>query len=189
MHPIQHQKVNLRFSYEDAMTIFVKLGMWVVGGGAAQVLPTWSVVTKFAYLIPHLHICSDWLITKKSNIQSSVWATLMKLGMWVVMGTSTTHVVCSHQMRIFNTSFAYLFSLANIMKGKYPKFCIWTTVIKLGTWVVVGTSIIYPQGLWSTECAYLIPHLHICSDWLIKKGNYPEFCLSYTDETWYRPYW
>ena len=42
--------------------ILVNLGMWVVG---AQVLPTWSVVTKCAYSIPHLHICSDWLITKK----------------------------------------------------------------------------------------------------------------------------
>ena len=79
--------------------------MWVVG---AQVLPTWSVVTECAYLIPHLHIYSDWLITKKSNIQSFVWATLMKLGMWVVMGTSTTYVVCRHRMCIFNTLFAYL---------------------------------------------------------------------------------
>ena len=47
--------------------------------------------------------------TKKSNMQSSVWATLMKRGMWVVRGTSTTHVVCCHQMCIFNTSFAFLF--------------------------------------------------------------------------------
>ena len=46
----------------------------------------------------------------------------MKLGMWVVMGTSTTHVVCHRQMRIFNTSFAYLFWLANNNKGKYPEF-------------------------------------------------------------------
>ena len=62
-------------------------------------------------LIPHLHICSDLLITKKSNIQSSVWTTLMKLGMWVVMSTRTTHVVCFHQTAKsqFNSSFAYLF--------------------------------------------------------------------------------
>ena len=33
------------------------------------------------------------------------------------MGTSTTHVVCRHQMRIFNTSFAYLFWLANNKKN------------------------------------------------------------------------
>ena len=83
----------------------MKLSMWVVG---AQVQPTWSVVTECVYLIHHLHICSDWLITKKSNIQSSVWATLMKLGMWVVIGTCTTHVVCRHGMCISNTSFAYL---------------------------------------------------------------------------------
>ena len=35
------------------------------------------------------------------------------------MGTSTTHVVCHHQVRIFNTSFAYLFWLANNIKIKY----------------------------------------------------------------------
>ena len=188
MHPIQHQKVNLRFSYENAMTIFVKLGMWVVGGGAAQVLPTWSVVTKFAYLIPHLHICSDHLITKKSNIQSSVWATLMKLGMWVVMGTSTTHVVCSHQMRIFNTSFAYLFSLANIKKGKYPEFCMGHSD---ETWYVGcgGHKYYTHQVCGHRMCIFNTSFAYICSDWLIKKGNYPEFCLSYTDETWYRPYW
>ena len=84
----------------------MKLAMWVVMGTSTTHV---SVITECAYLIPHLHICSDWLITKKSNVQSSVWATLMKLGMWVVMGTSTTHVVCRQQMRIFNTSFAYLF--------------------------------------------------------------------------------
>ena len=89
----------------------------------------WSVITESAYLIPHLHICSDWLITKKSNIQSSVWTTLMKLGMWVVMGTNTTQVVCLHQMHISNTSFAFLFWLAynknknKQKKNKYPEFC------------------------------------------------------------------
>ena len=46
-------------------------------------LSMWSVVTKCAYLIPHLCICSDWLITKKANIQSYVWATVAKLGMRV----------------------------------------------------------------------------------------------------------
>ena len=40
----------------------------------------------------------------------------MKLGMWVVMDNSTTHVVCCRQMRIFNTLFAYLFWLANNKK-------------------------------------------------------------------------
>ena len=53
-------------SNENAMTDFRQT--WYVGSGGAQVLPTWSVVTECAYLIPHLHICSDWLITKKSDI-------------------------------------------------------------------------------------------------------------------------
>ena len=39
------------------------------------------------------------------------------------MGTSTTHVVCRHQVHIYNTSFAYLFWLANNNKVKYPEFC------------------------------------------------------------------
>ena len=51
------------------------------------VLPTWSVVTKWACLIPHLHIYSDWLIKKQANIQSSVWAKVTKFCMWVVVGT------------------------------------------------------------------------------------------------------
>ena len=38
-------------------------------------------------------------------------------------GHNTTHMVRRHQMRIFNTLFAYLFWLANSKKGKYPKFC------------------------------------------------------------------
>ena len=89
----------------------MKLGMWVVMG----IITTHVVCchqmlmfnTSFAYLL--------WLANNNNNkkisyIQSSVWATLMKLGMWIVMGTSTTHVVDSrHQMCIFNTSFAYLF--------------------------------------------------------------------------------
>ena len=59
-------KVNLRFSNENAMTDFHKT--WYVVSGGAQVLIL-SVVTKCAYLIPHLHICSDWLITNKLNMQ------------------------------------------------------------------------------------------------------------------------
>ena len=35
----------------------------------------------------------------------------------------TTHVVCRHRMHICNTSFAYLFWLANNKKIIYPEFC------------------------------------------------------------------
>ena len=72
----------------------MKLGMWYWWW--AEVLQMCSVISKCAYLILHLHICSDWLITTKANIQSSVSATVTKLGMWVVIGRSTTHVVCGH---------------------------------------------------------------------------------------------
>ena len=41
---------------------------WYVGSDG-HILPMWSVVIECTYLMPHLHICSDWLITKKSNIQ------------------------------------------------------------------------------------------------------------------------
>ena len=101
---------NVNFLMRTQWPIFVKLAMWVVG---ALVLPTWSVVTECAYLTPYLHICSDRLISKKSNIQSSVWANW-----W------------------------------NLVCGSW-----WAQVLPM--WSVV------------TECAYLIPHLHICTDWLI----------------------
>ena len=160
----------------------MKLGMWVVMGTSTThvVCRHWMCIfnASFAYLF--------WLANnKKSNIQSSVWATLMKLSMWVVMGTSTTHVVCHHQMRIFNTSFAYLFWLAynqkiNIQSSE------WATLMKPGMWVVMGISTkYYPHVSVVTKCAYLIPHLHICSDWLITKIKYPDFCMGYIDETWY----
>ena len=104
--------------------------MLVVGGGTN--ITHVIFVTECACLIPHLHICSDWLITKTSKIQSSVWATLMKLDMWVVIGTSTT------------------------------------------TWSVV------------TKCAYLIPHLHICSHWLItRKVKIQSFVWAKVIRTWY----
>ena len=91
---------------------------WYVGNDGHKYYPIWSVITECAYLIPQLHICSDRLITKRNQIsRSSGWASLMKLGMWAVMGTSTIHVGCHYQ------------------------------------------------------CAYLIPHLHICSNWLITKNK------------------
>ena len=45
----------------------------------------------------------------------------VKLGMWVVVDTST-HFVSRHRMSIFNTLFACLFWLANNKKGRYPEF-------------------------------------------------------------------
>ena len=50
------------------------------------------------------------------------WPIFVKLGMWVVGGTSTTHVVCRHRMRILVPHFAYLFWLDDNKKVKYPEF-------------------------------------------------------------------
>ena len=68
------------------------------------------------------------------------WPIFIKLGMWVVGGTSITHVVCCHRMRIFNPSFAYLFWLANNKKVKYPEFCMGYIDETWYMWVVMGTS-------------------------------------------------
>ena len=126
----QHQKVNLRSQMRMQWPIFVKLGMWVVGDTSiTHVVCRHGMrifYTSFAYLF--------WLAdNKKVNIQSSVWATLMKLGMWVLMGISATHVVCRHQMRIFNTSFGYLFWLANNKKKSNIQSSVWATLMKRGT--------------------------------------------------------
>ena len=60
-------------------------------------------------------------------------------------GPSTTHVVCRNQMHIFNTSFAYLFWLANNNEGKFSEFCIGYSD---ETWYVrSGGQKYYPCGL------------------------------------------
>ena len=128
---------------------------WYVGSDGHKYYPC-GLSSPNAH-IPHLHICSDWLITQKSSIQSSIWATLMTLGMWVVMGTSTTHVVCHHPLRIFNTSFPYICSdwlitkknqISRVLYGLHwwNLVCGWWWAQVLPTWSVV------------TKCAYLIPH-------------------------------
>ena len=60
-----------------------------------------------------------------------MWPTVTKLGIGVVLGTCVTHVVCHHQMRILNSSFAYLFRLAITRKANIQS-SIWATVMKLG---------------------------------------------------------
>ena len=117
----------------------MKIGKWVVMGTS-----TTHVVCGHQMRIFHISFAYlFWLANnKKLSIQSSVWSTLMKLGMWVVMGTSTTHVVCRHQMRIFNTSFAHLFWLANNKKLNIQS-SVWATLMKPGMWVVMGTSTTY----------------------------------------------
>ena len=114
--------------------------MLVVGEGHKYCPCGLSSPNAFAWLF--------WLANnKKANIQSSVWATVTKFGMWVVVDISTTHVVCCHQMHIFNTSFAYLFSLVNNKNDKYPEFFMGYSD---KTWYGGGGSVghkYYPPGL------------------------------------------
>ena len=136
-----------------------------------------------------MYICTDVRSRQhqKVNLRSLMrtqWPIFVKLGMLVAEGTSTTHVVCRHQMRISNTSFAYLFWLANNKKVKYIQSSIWATLMELGMWVVMGTStthvlFCYRMRIFNTSFAYLF--------WLAnnKKIKYPEFCMGYIDGTWY----
>ena len=76
----------------------------------------------------------------------------------VVMGASTTHMVCCHQMRIFNTSLAYLFWLAYNKKSNIQS-SVWATLMKLGKWVVMGTSTMFcchQMCIFNTSFAYLL---------------------------------
>ena len=68
------------------------------------------------------------------------------------MGTSTTHVICRHRKRIFNTSFAYLFWLANNKKVKYPEFCMGYND---EAWYVGS------DGHKHYQCGLLSPNVHI----------------------------
>ena len=120
---------------------------WYVGSDGHKYYPHGLSSPKWAYLIPHLHICSNWLITKKSTTQSSVWATLMKFGMWVAMDTCSTHVVCRHNC-------AYLISHLHI-------YCNWLITVKLAQsirrslWMreVASSSPVSANALVKIECA------------------------------------
>ena len=145
------KKVN--FSKESAMTDSRKT--WYVGSGGRKYYPwcTWSVVTKCAYLLPHLHICSaDWLITKKTHIQSSVWATVTiddSDETWNV--GSAGHKYYPHGLSSSNVRI-YLFWLANNKKGKYSEFFMGYSD---QTWYVdCGGQKCYQRGL-------SLPNVHI----------------------------
>ena len=60
------KKVNLRFFYENAMTVSRKT--WYVDSGGHKHYPCGLSSPIVLIWIPHLHICSDWLVTRKANI-------------------------------------------------------------------------------------------------------------------------
>ena len=93
---------------------------------------TWYVGSGGVTSITHVVCCHQmrtsntsftYLFSLANNKKSQISRVLYglhwwNLGMWVVMGTSTTHIICCHQMCIFIASFAYLFYLANDKKNQ-----------------------------------------------------------------------
>ena len=107
----------------------------------------WFVVNKFAYLIIHLHVCSDWLVTKKSKYPG-LYMCYSDETWWVVVGTSNIDPLglSSLPMHIINIWFAHFFWLANDNKGKYLEGCIvgWSEKNKsfwFLFWIVIKTCL------------------------------------------------
>ena len=67
---------------------------WYVGSSGLKYYPCvllsmCILSTSFAYLF--------WLVNNtNANIKSSIWAAVMKLGMWVEVDSSITHVLNVH---------------------------------------------------------------------------------------------
>ena len=102
-----------------------------------------------------------------------MWATVMKLGMQVVLWTSVTHIVCHHQIHFLNpgTSLAYFVLIGYNNKDKHPEFYMGHSdeIQYVGS---AGDNC-YPYGV-------LSPHIEqlICTFALIdynNKGKFPEF--------------
>ena len=100
----------IAFQYKEC---FHKKG-WVEnkkGGLKSHSTLWWSVVTKCAYLIPHLHICSDWLITQQQISRVLYFCMGYSDKMWYLGSGGYKNLpmcACHHQMCIFNTSFAFI---------------------------------------------------------------------------------
>ena len=137
----------------------------------------WMVGFMYMYVRSYQH--------QKVNLHSLMrtqWPIFVQLGMWVVGEHKYYSRGLSWPMHISNTSFAYLFWLANYKKKvKYPELC-------MGyideTWYVGSDGHkYYPCGLSS-------PNVHIRSDWLIttKKNQISRVLYGlhwWNDETYY----
>ena len=93
-------------------------------------------VTKCAYLIPHLHICSDWLITKL-NIQTSVLSRLDYCNV-LLNGISKKDLKC---LQMLQNKCARLVCLK-------PKFEHVSPLLNQLHWLPVGERIMYKTLLY-----------------------------------------
>ena len=91
--------------------------------------------------------------TKKVNLCVSENAMIDFCKTWYVgsggHNASTTHIVCHHQMRMFDASFA---SVLIGKKGNYPEFC--TGYCDKSWYMGSGGHTYYPRGV-------LSPNAHI----------------------------
>ena len=92
--------------------------------------------------------CHQRRILNSSFAYLSVWATVMKLSMWVFLDSSITHVFCCYRWAYFNTQMSYLkvahlrisSDYLNDIKVKHPDFYIGYSD-QLGMWGALDSSI------------------------------------------------
>ena len=127
---------------------------WYVGSSGLKYYPCLllsmcMLSTSVAYLF--------WLANNKNaNIQSSIWATVTKLGMWVLVGTSNTHWVSHHWMHIMNISLHICPDWLITKKGKYPVDCM---SYSDETWYAASSDLkCYPCAKYY-PCALVLIHI------------------------------
>ena len=110
--------------------------------------------------------------TKKVNLcfsKENAMTDFGKLCMWVVVDIGAAHMVCCHRMRIFDTSFAYVFWLVNDKKANIQSSVLATVVMKICMWIVVrrahGFLTVLSHnllnGLLKFQCHFWVP-LIVC---------------------------
>ena len=85
-----------------------------------------------------------------------------KPGMWLVLGTSVTHVVCCHWMHIIK--YLICIFVSHWLKNNNQS-SLWATMMKLGMWVVLDTIISHGFCCW--WWAYILSTSLVYSDWVI----------------------
>ena len=129
-----------------------------------------SPITGLGCSTPLMHIYLICILTRKTNIQSSVWATVMKLSMWVMVDTSTTHMVCCQWMRI-RGSFGKLWNMM------WWSCCIrgsWCCLYKVSTFLFHTTPVCRPLHAW-LRCNINIK--------TVAQGHYLMFCELHSEKT------
>ena len=136
---------------------------WYVGSARHKCyLHVGGVSLRTVHYIAHFHICSDWLITTKANIQSSMSYSNET---WWYMGRGALKdypCVLFLSMCILNTEIAYLFVWLITTKS-YIMISIWAKVMKLGMVLILQYNHLYS----------VVVNVHI--KYLICKPSFKDF--------------